>query len=448
MKKRIGILVAAALLVVSVLYVMAPRPGEATVVTLPNGNTLRLVGISTGTNHNPHTPLERLLKRLPTEITDPMAPTLGPRFHASPFQTGEDALVTWIEQTGSPNSPRVSGSIALRPEGGPIAGQASWKQFRLSNGASNQLHTITSPVWPRRAEWIECVVINEEFTDNRKVMGSFRIRNRTPSTAAPWTPASLPAVQHTGDLAVTLEEFVSGVSFNSTSRSNPDGTTDKIFVPVSGGDNPAAYAQVRFQSPRGTNETWNLFNVDLRDATGNHLEASSRSGMNESLFFRPILWPNEEAWKLRLHIKRSAGFHPDESIIVSSVPLPEPGEKHALGITNRVNGVSFWISEIDRARPRNDTSSRNVSKLRVDHDYLGKTNLFDLIHLTAQPSGKTLRISGSSWTDRYHEYNLQSIPDEATHLNLEFAVQQARFAEFTIAPNWATNEYAIRKPRR
>lgn len=205
--------------------------------------------------------------------------------------------------------------------------------------------------------------------------------------------------------------------------------------------------RVAFDSPRGTNETWAMFNTDLSDATGNKITATSRSGMTDRMAFSPILWPDEAAWKLRLHVKRKTGFAPHEFLTFSNVPLPDVGTTNTPNMTNVVMGIETRLSEFRRQPPlpenRNSWSGSEISRFRLDHDDLGETNQIDLISMTLQPSGEVIQNIGSGWSNKYHQYSIRALPTNATHIDLVFAVQKARFVEFFVSPNWITNEYKI-----
>ena len=88
-------------------------------------------------------------------------------------------------------------------------------------------------------------------------------------------------------------------------------------------------------------------------------------------------------------------------------------------------------------------SSTDLSRLRIEHDDLGGTNELDLIGITFQPGDVSGSTQGSSWSDRYHEYGFREIPGGVTRMDLTFALQAVRFVEFTVAPNWRTNDLVL-----
>jgi hypothetical protein len=121
-----------------------------------------------------------------------------------------------------------------------------------------------------------------------------------------------------------------------------------------------------------------------------------------------------------------------------------------LNQTGTVMGIETVLKSFVR-RPnlgdRASWSSSELSRLRVDHPGLGESNQLDLLSITAQPAGTNLSTSGSSWSDDYHEFSIKYIPTNTTYLDFTLAVQRTRYVEFTVPPNWATNDYVIEEDR-
>jgi len=212
-------------------------------------------------------------------------------------------------------------------------------------------------------------------------------------------------------------------------------------------EEPRSVALVSFNSPRGTNESWFLYDVDLSDASGNQLAAKSRSGMTDSIVFSPVLWPGEPAWKVKLHLKRKTGFSSNELLTFSNVSIPAIGTTNQLDLTNSIMGIQTVFKQLVQRPPmtNHSYSSRDLSQFRVEHDELDGTNQIDLVSITVHPMGTNMTTSGSSWTEEYHEYNLMFVPTNATHMDFVFSVQKARFVEFMVAPNWITNDYVLKE---
>jgi len=378
--------VVVALLIGLGLMLTRVRPVSNQAVILSDGTSLKLLTVTMGTNHHAGLRFAHLFKLLPKPVTESVLGWFGNQSRAQSFRTSETNLVIWIEQAGSSWGARVSRSVLLKAPGGPLSGEEQHAGFHLTNCQTNQTHSLRFRNWPRREEWIECVILerNEEY-ENEEI-GSFKFRNPMKISHPSWTPEHAPAVQYAGDLKVTLQDFAAGISNSRTSRNNSEGIAETVYQPVASGSRPHALVDVDFVSPRGTNETWILFNADLSDASGNSLRAGSRSGMKDKMRFSPIIWPDEDGWKLRLHIKRKTGFLPTELITFSNVPLPSLNTTNFPGITNIVMGIESRLKEIRRSQPLDENkrrwSSRDLSGIHLDHDDLGDTNQIDLLSLT------------------------------------------------------------------
>ena len=418
---------------------------------LSDGSRVALSAVTVGTNHIAGSGFRAFVNRLPTPIADLVGRLSGQANLGRVFRTSETNLVLWIEQFGPANGSRVNTSLAIRrPSEGAISGELDYYNLNISAGQSNALHHVGFRNWPRRSPNLECVVFERDSNWELQEIGSFTFKNPQIANAPIWTPESLPATKTVGDLTLTLEDFASGTSMNSIYRRTAEGKTEIAYPAAKPNEEPKAMAHVKIKSPRGTNEVWEAYNADLRDATGNRARPGSRSHDYDLIHFSPTLWPDENAWKLRLHVKRKSGFTQGELITFSNVPLPAVGFTNNPTLTNVTMNIKSTLAEIQRRPPHDEnqksSSMRDYSGIRLNHDTLNETNQLDLVSLTLQPSGEIIPNRGASWSSAYHEYRFESIPLEATHIDLVFSIQKARFAEFLVAPNWRTNEYVYQRP--
>ena len=418
-------------------------------VVLGDGSLVDFVAVTVGTNHIPSSRFGHLLTRLPQPVAEKVQGLFGAAQGATLLRTGETNLVVWIEHTGLAGGPGASASAVLRAPGTRGGGKEQHVGLSLPVGTSNKVHSISFQSWPRREAWIECVILERNLNYENVEIGSFRFRNPWIVATPSWSPEPDPMVKNAGDLTVRLRDFVTGVNDHRTQRRGADGQMESVYKVAAINKELESMVFVDFESPRGTNETWIMFNADLSDALGNKIGAGSRSGMTDRMQFSPVLWPDEDAWKLRLHVKRKSGFLPSEMLTISKVPLPAVGTTNVLGWTNTVMGIETRLVELRRRPPLDESkgswSSRDISRFRLEHDDLGETNQIDLVSMTLRPSGEILKSSGSSWSNEYHEYNIREIPASATHIDLAFSVQKARFVEFLVVPNWVTNDYVIKE---
>jgi len=278
-------------------------------------------------------------------------------------------------------------------------------------------------------------------------VGSFTFDNPLFSDAPPLAPDPVGTTKTAGDLSVTLKGFATGIGNHTTHRWNGETKrSEKVYSAADPNDRPEALIHVQFDSPRGTNQTWFIYDADLSDGSGNHVDATSRSGMSDHMAFSPVLWPGEPAWNVRLHAKRKTGFLPDELITFSNIAIPLVNTTNQIRQTNHAAGIQVVFDRFFVRPPLKDPnswSSSELSQFRIEHDELDDTNQIDLVSITVHPMGTNVTTSGSSWSDSYHEYNLRSIPTNATHMDFTFSVQKARFVDFNVTPNWITNDYVV-----
>ena len=433
---RLGVLLVIGLLAGAVLYGLQSVRSAPRTITLTNGTTLRFEGVTYGTTHVASlTPLGRLVSQLPAGLLDKL-PLNWPPLGLTVRSSTQPTMMVWLSHWGpaGPPSGSYSTRAILQPSDGPAAGPVHY--LTLVNSLSNQpkLQGIYVSDLPQRARYLEIAFFEGDF-ERSEFRGSFGFRNPAPLAMvhSNWIAPSLPTTASAGDLQVTLHTFASSLG-NHTSYLG----SEVVYA----GDQPRAFVRVTFDSPRGTNEVWSIFNADLCSAWGQTLAAQSRSEMTSILLFSPVLWDDGQPWKLRLHLMRTAGFTSAELLTFSNVPLPTVGQSNRLDWTNGSAGVTAVLQHFLR-RPNLTNasySSRDLSEIHVLHSDLGTNRQFNMVRILAHPTGTNLTTQGSSWTDEYHTFQFHSFPEGTTHLDLTFSVQPTRYAEFIVNPYWATNE--------
>ncbi|MBT5705914.1 MAG: hypothetical protein HOI66_06275 [Verrucomicrobia bacterium] len=218
----IGVVGIALAIAIGVMSTRA-RPANDHAVILSDGTSLKLLTVTSGTNHQVGLRFAHLLKLLPTQAAESVQGWFGNQYLGKSLQTSETNLVVWIEQAGSSWGTRVSRSIMLKAPGGPNSGEEKHNGFHLTNGQSNQLHSIRFRNWPRREEWIECVIFERDEQHENEQIGSFKFKNPMTINRPSWSPEQASKVQYAGDLKVTLQDFAAGISNSQTSRKNSDG---------------------------------------------------------------------------------------------------------------------------------------------------------------------------------------------------------------------------------
>lgn len=387
------------------------------------------------------------VSRLPEPLSRPFLSFMGQRPFPNTANTGQTNLVVWLEHSGPVPPGPISRHAILRIPGERISGPGPYLSLWRGPGQSNSVQSVRFEGWPRRVERIELVILERDSNYKSVPVGSFQFDNPMQSTTAPWAPDARLTTKSAGDLKVTLLDFATGVG-NSTTVWGTVGGRETIYKAAPTNEEPRALISVTFETPRGTNESWFMYDADLSDASGNHVGASGRWEMSTNMVFDPVLWSDESAWKVKLHIKRKTGFSPRELVTFSNVVIPDPNTTNLVNLTNSVNKIETVLKHLIARPPLKDErswSSSDLSLIRLEHTNLDDTNQIDLVSITVQPMGTNITTSGSSWSDDYREYILQSIPPNATHLDFVFSVQKARFVEFNVAPNWITDDHVIRE---
>jgi hypothetical protein len=227
---------------------------------------------------------------------------------------------------------------------------------------------------------------------------------------------------HGNSSSVTYDQHGGRTVEYSTNRSNGENHT-------------VVYLQLR--PLVNTNELWQVASVQLADATGNSVPSSSMSwnGGVSSIAFMPSLWPGEPAWKLKVEIKRTEGFRPEEIFSFKNVPLGELGRTNIYDWSTNVAGVTVTLQSIFRQAPiTNDSWSDSLmSKVHFSLSSLPAGTQLDLLRMVFD-TGKTNQPESWSSGGNNREYSSRGFPADARTVDFTFAIQQSRTVEFTVKP--------------
>jgi hypothetical protein len=154
--------------------------------------------------------------------------------------------------------------------------------------------------FPRRGHELRLRLMNGE-----EAMAEFRIKNPCPGPHAVWKPQPMPVAVTNAALKISLEKFVADAASQRTRCG---------FRIRNHGQESAAYLPAVFE---------------ISDATGNHWRPAvdppvqQTNGWVTGSFFG-ALWPDEEAWKLRVEFKPAdKGFKDQTARVVEFVAKPE-----------------------------------------------------------------------------------------------------------------------------
>jgi len=272
-------------------------------------------------------------------------------------------------------------------------------------------------------------------------LGEIKIENPARGSHPRWKPEPMPVTVKSNGLELSLVKF----------RSYQPGAT--TFTKA--GVYPRTECAFRIRENGRESTAWRPLFFEISDATGNHWRPFRDSllegvdGTEIRAGFLGALWPDEEAWKLRIEFKQVADFPAKELLRIESIPIPGPEEMLQPQSSYEVNGATVDVASIIGANVSFDRIVRlNARRLRDCFTVLVKGRILSqgrrltfveakdehgrIVKLrgTASDPGQ---ISGQSPDLLPYSLNFQALPD-ARELTLVLAVSQSRFLEFLAQP--------------
>ena len=408
------------------------------ILTLPDGTQYRFAGITYGTKNTPPIFLARLADWLPTNLAKYVRSHAGTRLN----QVNQSQIYStpryfvWFEKAGSNTGPVNFAqyfNATLSDENGAEGGTQEFANFySLATWAE-----LSFPVVPKRSRIIQLNFYSTVGGINAGgALAKVSFPNPFYGHYPQWRPESVPAVKRDGDLEVRLEDFAA---------MGTDGRA--VALP------PAAYADVSARSTRNTDEFWVVHAYALSDATGNVLSshvlssppnvlggvnsATPLTWFNEHIPLNARLWPGEAAWRLKLELKRKAGFRPEDLTTFSKLPVPSLGATNTAPITNMVGGVKVVLTEfrqVPAGQALGVNSRTTVQEIKVELPDPLKGVMVDLVKLTTD-DGDQITTMGLGWNpDQQTFSSVQLIPSNTKTVDLTLAVQKTRSVGFLVKP--------------
>jgi hypothetical protein len=449
----LALLVAGIGVTVWLLWDRTPE-GPPQIVTLPDGGKIQFIGTTYGTNHVLGSTAARLVNRLPLPAANFLRKQLGTNLGTlRTLGTGEPSLVVWF-QTLVTNVPPARGlgesvSCTLADEHDMEAAPVDLETFIHPDP------TAGFSVVPRRSPVLQLRFYHKIRTPDEQGLiydeiGRMRFPNPLYRRYPQWKPEPVPAVKMAGDLEVRLESFMTGIWDRTAPKMISNAMPAYNFLPAKQGREVKTVFDVAYHSPRGTNEVWMTQSVELSDATGNVLRGQlfrfDQSGEADSI--GGTLWPDEAAWRLKLELKRSFGYLPEELATFKNVPVPAVGTTVTNNMTNLVNGVELVLEDFERKPDL--TNARNsgywmgsmihfevrppshgvaVSLLQIVTDKGDK-----IADYTQSGPSFLGTVAPKEWTEFTRWIYLKSIPTNAQTLDITWVVQKTRTVEFLVKP--------------
>jgi hypothetical protein len=457
-RKRIWLalaLVAAAVAAAAWLLWERGPGGPPQIVTLKDGQKIQFVGTTYGIMHEMGSTLARLADRLPLKaykfVVRHFQKSLGPLFTEAGV---EPTLVVWFREVGT--NAAVAGDSTLPSTYCTLADEHGLESCYeklydpMTDGAGI---TSTFRVIPRRSAVLELRVYGETTATNEQgrfyeEIGRIHFPNPLYGRFPEWKPEPVPAAKMAGDLEVRLEDFMTDTPVRGTSMTLTHVTTYTYSGPARQGNDVRSVFDVKFHSPRGDKEGWMTQSAELSDATGNVLRCGESA---DRIYIDGTPMPNEAAWRLKLEVKRSFGFSPEELVVFKNVPVPSVGTRATNAVTNLVGGVELVLTVFKRNPDINDGRpdwENGMSSIHYKIHAPPHGVAVDLVRIRTETGGnvekfvpKTPSFVGASWAegadvwdDSDHFVYMKSIPANAKTLDITWAVQKTRPVEFLVKP--------------
>jgi hypothetical protein len=411
------------------------------IITLPNGERYQFVGATYGTRNVPPVLAAELVSWLPARLASLARRYIGGsavQFRAG-GKFGKPRLLVWFRALGT-NAfvPSIVLDDRLADQAGNEAGVESVADFTRFFHLGDWTYADFS-TFPRRSRVIQCnlytsVAINS--TNPPALVGSIHFPNPAYGRFPQWKPESLPTTKKAGDVEVRLDDLTTGHLISSGLG----------LRTAKGGETTMTKLHVSLISPAGSPESWVTQGEELSDATGNIISnvfyssllagdgmPSGKSGFSGYLF--RTLWPDEPAWRLKLEIKRAAGFTQEELVTFKNVPLPSLGTSNDIRRTNDISGVQLVLTSFTRSEAQ--TNSKGISSSATFYIALPRRATgvaVDVLKIFTD-TGQLLSVSepyGPHQTTPL--ISLPSIPTNAQTVDITMVVQKTRTVEFLVKP--------------
>ena len=424
MKKRRLIWLVVALLVGWLAWALVDAfrgaNGAPQFVALSDGTKARFGGVTWGTNQIPPFFAERVTYALPAALSKYVQNKYGQRLGLVPaWPSDEPVFAVWMDISQTPVS--SLGTITslhafLADENGVEAGSPY-----TYLGGSYPWQSANFTIVPRRSRMIEVHFYPNDgrVKPGSPMAGSVRFRNPLYGRFPQWQPEPLPASKMAGDVQVTLTSC---------------GTGDMS------GNQLATRFGLELRQPPGTNEHWAFNGIEASDATGN----SCASGFyvlagGGECSVPAAFWPEEKAIRLKVWLKRTAGFASNEVITITNLPVPLARATNGVTLTNMVGGHKLLIRNFAKPRPIGGqlriwtgppVGPCEVNLVLPDHpgDVIAEWMKVET------DTGEELKNYGGSSSAEGESRYYNSMPANARNMNITVSVQKMRTVEFLVKP--------------
>jgi hypothetical protein len=342
-----------AALVVSLVALVATRQPEQT-WRLPDGSALRLLKITSGTNHH---------FRYGHRVQDLLYPLVPDRYRTNySFQVEtlstapQDTLVVWMERTAPPGVqlmmgikagrlPRLSDFSFTVADSYGVESQTAPALPLIALTNSTHLVALELPDVPPRERALRLRLYPKTFTPagfSRSLIGDkppsveIVLVNPFYRNSPVWSAEPMPARRLSYGVEIELEKLETGYRVPGSSIRN--------------------HSRARFAVREDGKPTrdWTLARMALTSPSGKVIHVSSIWNYwdywdYDLVRFPGVLWLSESAWKVQADFLRIGSF-PTDLWTIRGIPVPVPGQTIELNALTNQHGANLRLASIQSDR--------------------------------------------------------------------------------------------------
>jgi len=408
--------------------------GQLQTLRLADGTKLTFLGLTVGSHH--------------------VAPHYEKFVGNNEIETPENTAVVWIEaEHDSAKWPNYEVLVYDQSNTACVNIEQSHASTHVKDGVD--IHGFVLNAFPR---WDRETVLRIRPFGGAVSKEQFVIANPERSGSESWIPKPLPDTESDGDLEVTLTKLIAAAPAPYRQGGEPAPTPDPA--------NQCVRLDFVFREHGQSSTNWQPWPVRTSDAFGNQVRGfiydyptngfyptsperlhPSIASQTDGFFYRPGLWPDEPAWKVRMELIRRAGFGDDEIVTFTNL-LIRPGSQQDLDdewtwdarntnftfiAQGKVNGVNLKLLPPLLAPDPDHAGSKRLSVIIfADANFDPRGMNLTLLRATDDQGHDIWSPSGSAWAGHY-SLEFPNVREVQT-VSLKLALHKNRFVEFTVKP--------------
>lgn len=414
-----------------------PESGRPQVIVLSDGTKLTLLGVTYGKRH----------------VAPNFAAIGGFVQLGNWIDSFSNTTVVWIEAEHKTNQwPNYTLLVSDRANTACVSTEKT-ASSHVKDGVDVQGFRLDA--FPR---WDKETVLRIRPYGGAVSKEQFVIANPAPTAHNNWTPKPLPDTESDGDLEVTLTKLIAGAPAPYRQGRDHAPTTDPA--------NQCVHLDFDFRQNGQSTTNWQPWPVRTSDAFGNQVRGviydyptngiypaypdrihPSFPPQTDGYFYRPGLWPDEPAWKVRLEFIRRSGFSADEIVTFTNL-LVRPGSQQDADDEWSWDASNTNFTFIAQAKV-NGVQVKLLPPLLYAPEILpGEKHIMVVLYADPNPTLQDMRLTLLQATDDQGKevphpfppawaghFSLDfPKPGDVKSLNLKLALHKSRFVEFIVKP--------------